>query len=1234
MEAAAMQLATALLSKTWSGSSMLKGVSSALETVKTELPESETELQQMIKASKGFGSELEDQMKDGAQPRAQDGPLTTDGYDILEVEDSAMKKRLQSFMDTPKKDEREHMLELLRQQQRLIARLQKSSKQMSPAKTPKTKRKPLKLFSAWHTVSVEEQPAERDEKFWNRMRSKVNRLCDRTKSGKLQVSDDIHKMWKEAGSVRDNLILLMADANGDRATRQHATMGQFIRKVDLYREQQKFREQVTEGAFYTEVDLKRKRVAGIIELCEKTPGHVRTSKYDGEKEYWYDHTTRGARGTRDTEGLRDSTSASGAVDSFEQSAKSSDPHKNWDLSQLGSCAVKDSLQRHMNEAVTARDKLLKFTERLDRDDASVQASAKHVATIAEAFATQDNDCKALRDLGGAPKSDAEKSLQKTLRKWDLTLNVPWTYQQLSEDCSVPMLMPSDYLTTLVEKGYLHKLLGSERLREFWSNYAKEEPNHELFQHDFLDFGQLDFERLYYGGLDIGNGRVLRFIPLGLKGDLPFLSKSGHLTRTFLHIRKGPAGPKSKPLTGCCWLCHAGTDQYDFEDLGSEPAWLATTGPHNPPPWDAVPPFFDHVAHVVEDKASFFTLDVLHIYHLGVGRDFGASALVVALGLYGRGSVPEALDDLNADLRRFLKSSGKSVHFRSLTRDLLGFSSETTFPVGHWSKAMDTPILVAFAAWVLQQRGGDGVLLHQVLISGSGAIELFMKTLLQASLWLDRRQATIAGRAGIQFLARYQKAAQLSYAEQASVTEDAVFANYPEVSFGDSSGDGFLSNDIAVPALSGGLRQLPCGPRKAVLCERCGCTRRFDAFGERHCWCDSCWEGCWRPRHGPCKVCGCSRAFDNYGDRICWCDSCWPGCQANDMDDCVPPTELAGCRCGRRGCPGDAWDATDMTKPIIIKESTAAGFMAFLQGLCPKARGLSLRQRRHPFALPLCALPAALPGLRQLRITADLSSFWDSSEVFGQVAGNLEELVLEDPALRSQAQIRFSGLAKLRTLRRLRLHLQPMVSYSDLLLLATGCQCLEELSLSTLEMPSGSGVLQGVSLFRKLRCFKMLRQSNAIVDASFLASVWRLCPALQTLWVLQCAGRRLCFREVLAVSQLGPGPTSLVVLPEEPYFGASRLCRRPSAKLERSIAALRQADIDLGDPCSPLFREEYTQHEWVELLRRFLRPRQVRDDTTSDGETDGEGWPNEEDFTAFDSDGSVGTFYSDFSDFSR
>ncbi|CAE6922262.1 unnamed protein product [Symbiodinium natans] len=440
---------------------------------------------------------------------------------------------------------------------------------------------------------------------------------------------------------------------------------------------------------------------------------------------------------------------------------------------------------------------------------------------------------------------------------------------------------------------------------------------------------------------------------------------------------------------------------------------------------------------------------------------------------------------------------------------------------------------------------------------------------------------------------------------------------------------FLSNDIELPALSGDLRQMPCRPQRAIPCERCGCSCRFDSFGERHCWCDSCWEGCWRPRRCPCKVCGCARAFDDYGDRVCWCDSCWKGCQAEDREDSIP--DPLGCRCGQRGCPGEAWKAEDMRKPIIIKESTAAGFMGFLQGLCPRARGLSLRQRRHPLALPLCALPAALPGLRWLRVTADLSGFWDCSAVFGQVAESLEELVLEDRVAPTQTRPRLDGLAKLRALRLLRLHLERWACcYSNMLLLATGCQCLEELSIPALEMPPGSGVLEGQGLFPHLKCFKMLRQSNAIVNAPFLTSVCRVCPQLESLWVLQCAGRRLSFHEVLSTRQLCPSLSSLVVLPEEPYFFAASLCRRPSAKLERSITALRQADIDLMDPCSPLFREEFAQRDWVDLLRRFLRPRQVRDDTTSDGETDGEHWAG--DFGS-DSDGAE-TFYSDFTDFSR
>lgn len=56
---------------------------------------------------------------------------------------------------------------------------------------------------------------EEDEKLYmNRMRSKVNRMCCRTSTGKLQVSEDLHKIWAQAGSARDGLVKIMADCDG------------------------------------------------------------------------------------------------------------------------------------------------------------------------------------------------------------------------------------------------------------------------------------------------------------------------------------------------------------------------------------------------------------------------------------------------------------------------------------------------------------------------------------------------------------------------------------------------------------------------------------------------------------------------------------------------------------------------------------------------------------------------------------------------------------------------------------------------------------------------------------------------------------------------------------------------------------------------------------------------------------------------------------------------------------
>ena len=88
-----------------------------------------------------------------------------------------------------------------------------------------------------------------------------------------------------------------------------------------------------------------------------------------------------------------------------------------------------------------------------------EATGKHVANIAKAFADDIGACRALKDLARAPVCDAEKYLQKVLQKWELIFDVPITYVDVSDTCRIPFLKPSDYIMKLCEKGFLNKLLG-------------------------------------------------------------------------------------------------------------------------------------------------------------------------------------------------------------------------------------------------------------------------------------------------------------------------------------------------------------------------------------------------------------------------------------------------------------------------------------------------------------------------------------------------------------------------------------------------------------------------------------------------------------------------------------------------------------------------------------------------------------------------------------------------------
>ena len=70
------------------------------------------------------------------------------------------------------------------------------------------------------------------------------------------------------------------------------------------------------------------------------------------------------------------------------------------------------------------------------------------------------------------------------------------------------------------------------------------------------------------------GEQFFVVIIGVKGDAPYLSKVGHLYRSFNTAAK--RGEEREPPKGCCPYCLAGTSLCHAEEIAtSTPAWLTT-----------------------------------------------------------------------------------------------------------------------------------------------------------------------------------------------------------------------------------------------------------------------------------------------------------------------------------------------------------------------------------------------------------------------------------------------------------------------------------------------------------------------------------------------------------------------------------------------------------------------------------------------------------------------------------
>ena len=260
------------------------------------------------------------------------------------------------------------------------------------------------------------------------------------------------------------------------------------------------------------------------------------------------------------------------------------------------------------------------------------------------------------------------------------------------------------------------------------------------------------------------------ITLGMKGDLPYLAKTGRFMRHWLRAERQPKetkkGPRVPPV-GVCWLCHGGTDEGGpWEDFRWDSSWAQRAAPE---PWHEAPHFLK-LYHEPSAPERVFRADIWHNYHGGVGKLFVASVITEAMwfGLVSGSSRAAKIGQVNLLLRTWAKRPGNHMpHSGGFTQERIGLTSWAVQPDGSWSKHDDTHVYHNFLEdWLTENEEfclGNPTL--RLCLWAVRSINACFRILYQGGLWLPQDEARLAGTLGRHWLRCYAQLASLAFQSQ-------------------------------------------------------------------------------------------------------------------------------------------------------------------------------------------------------------------------------------------------------------------------------------------------------------------------------------------------------------------------------------------------------------------------------------------------------------------------------------
>lgn len=151
----------------------------------------------------------------------------------------------------------------------------------------------------------------------------------------------------------------------------------------------------------------------------------------------------------------------------------------------------------------------------------------------------------------------------------------------------------------------------------------------------------------------GKEITMRLCVVSVKGDWPFLIEAGHLER---HFRRAPKQESSQRTPfGICHLCCGGMPGISYTDCSDSPDWERTMySAAALCPWDSWSPWQD-LPGLPHFRPWTFRPDLFHNFHLGHGKYFLSSSLVLLQACMAGSSVEIRFAALDREWKRYCRS---------------------------------------------------------------------------------------------------------------------------------------------------------------------------------------------------------------------------------------------------------------------------------------------------------------------------------------------------------------------------------------------------------------------------------------------------------------------------------------------------------------------------------------------------------------------------------------------------